>query len=649
MPQVKLSLRPGINTQASQTQNEGGWSFGNLIRWRDGFLEKIAGWMRLFSSACNGYVRGLHAWADLDANKYLLIGGEDRLELYNGTTLYTVRAPVETQDIATANLTGTAGTSTVQVVYAGHGLSTGDIIAFPIAVYLTNTASGVALYPGTTYAITVIDASTYTFDSGTITPTNITSGNAAAYNTTAASTTVAVVFRGHGLTTGDIWTVHQTTTIGSTVINAGDYVATVSGVNNFTIELLTAATDSGGNREGGNSSTIPVQTTSENFPDVQNWSIDNFGENAVFCYNNGPLSQWTPPVVATNIATLISTGPTINGGVLVAMPQAQVISFRAETSGTQDPLLLRWSDVGTMDIWGATSSNQAGSFRLSRGSLIVGALQAPQSTLVWTDIDLWSMQYTGPPFVYSFNIVAMGCGLIAQRARCVLNGITYWMGPKNFFSAGGSGVAPLPCTVWDEVFSNLSTSATAQAKIIAGANSAAQEVWWFYPSDDGSGEIDSYAKVNVVNGLWDYGSLVRTAWIDENVFGRPLGADENYRIQQHERGFDDDGDAMEGAFAETGFIDLGDGTEIIFVDQIIPDFKWFGDDGYVSLTIYAKNYPGEKAVKLGPFTVTEDTRFIFLRKRARQISFRITWGAFQGFSARLGAMRYRGATSGRRP
>jgi hypothetical protein len=650
MAQQKLTLRPGVNTQASQTLGEGGWYASNLIRWRDGFLEKVAGWLRLFSTTCAGLVRGMHAWSGLTGDEYLMIGSTDSLQLWDGTTLHTVRAPIAVENVASLSIVGTAATSIIRVTYASHGLSTGDIITPPLPLAFANTGGGYTIYPGSTYSVTVTGTNTYSFDTGVVSASNVTQANVPQYAATASSATIQVICRGHGKTTGDPWTIYRTTVVGGIQLQTGAYTCTVIDANNLTFTYDTQATSTDAAFEGNYTTTVPIQPTAATFPATTNWFIDNFGENGVFCYENGPLSLWVPPPISgTNVATLIPTGPTANGMILVAMPQAQVVSLRAEVSGVQDPLLIRWSDVGSTSIWTASATNQAGSYHLARGSRIVGGIQAPSSTLVLTDLDLWAMQYIGPPLVYSFNIVGTGCGLIAPRAICVLNGTAYWMAGQNFYKFDGNGVIAIECPVWDVVFRNIHPDATAQNKIVAGSNSPAQEVWFFYPSADGSGEIDSYVKVNAQNGLWDYGSLTRTAWIDENVFGQPLAADSNYRIQQHEVGYDDDGTAMDGAYAETDFIDLGDGTDVLFIDQIIPDLKWFGDNGWVELTLYAKNYPGQSASKLGPFTVTRETRFIMMRKRARQIAVRVTWGTYAGFSARLGATRLRLAPSGRRP
>ena len=99
---------------------------------------------------------------------------------------------------------------------------------------------------------------------------------------------------------------------------------------------------------------------------------------------------WFEEKSANGVLSLIANAPTLNNGMLVAMPQAQIIAWGTEPnigSPIQDPLFLRWCDAGVITTWTTASTNQAGSFRLSRGSIIVGGIQSAITTYIWTDTD----------------------------------------------------------------------------------------------------------------------------------------------------------------------------------------------------------------------------------------------------------------------
>ena len=60
-------------------------------------------------------------------------------------------------------------------------------------------------------------------------------------------------------------------------------------------------------------------------------------------------------------------------------------------------------------------------------------------------------------------------------------------------------------------------------------------------------ECTKYVKYNTVEKAWDSGVLWRSAWIDTSVWGHAVaGRIRTIRIQQHERGYDDDDQPMRG-------------------------------------------------------------------------------------------------------
>lgn len=688
MPFHKITIRPGINTMATQTANEGGWSQSNLIRYRQGFLEKVGGWGRFFSNAAAGLVRALYAYQDLQDNKNLMIGGAGGLQVYvvpgNGdaASLATVNLARRTDTTLYAStaldtFSGAIADATITVHDPGHGASVNDTVALPLPISIGQRI----IYPQTVTVAGVADANHWSFTNSQALLANANSGGS--YGTTPIfsvtsaelnTATVRVTLPYHGLIVGSSFQVQYAVVwqsySGFLSVPAGTYtVASVVDTANFTITTtgLTQTALSFGAEVGFD----PAQAAGTIYGVIGlvyylsgtlasasgDWFLDNFGGQIIIGLGDAAIYRFIPPVSqagSPTTAQLISQAPLVNAGTLVAMPQAQVIAYGSETtigSGVQDPLMVRWCDAGDYTNWTAASTNQAGSFRLSRGSRIIAALQAPQTTLLWTDIDLWSMSYIQPPLVYSFQIIGSGCGIISAKARATLGRNVYWMGQKSFFMFGDNGVQPVECPIWDTIFNELSEQ-PVHSKIFAGADEAFGEVWWFYPSSDSeAGECDSYVKWRVADGPagWDYGTLDRTAWIGTSVFGMPLAADSAKHIQQHETGYDDDDIAMDGVFAESGFFEIGDGDSIPFVDQMIPDVKWFGDGGSLSFTLWAVNYPSDTPQMFGPYTVTPATQILPVRVRARQIALRVDWANTAGFSARLGSIKARIAPAGRRP
>lgn len=407
------------------------------------------------------------------------------------------------------------------------------------------------------------------------------------------------------------------------------------------------------------------------------WSLDNFGQILLAVPSGGGLYQWIPdgvpgkpataaaPATAPTAgspkpATLVASAPQFNQGMIVAMPQRIVITFGSslDQAMTIDPLLLRWSDIGDYTAWTVSTTNQAGSFRLSRGSRIVAALQYPLNTLVWTNLDLWQMTYIGFPLVFSTTQIGSLCGLIAQNALCALGATSYWMSDHGFFSLGGGGVQQIPCTVWDKVFNDLDQD--NQDKCLAAPNYKFSEIFWFYPSlSGGTGEIDSYVKYNIMENVWDYGKLARTAWTDQNNAANLLGdgqfgVDLDGIVQQHEVSRDADGKAMTGVKIRSAYIDVVDGSEIILVNRLIPDFLWEGAAPEINVKLLFRNFPGDTPTIAGPFPITPSTDFVTVGTtkppavgiRGREVALEIDCDALDTWF-RLGTPRLRQSPDGK--
>jgi hypothetical protein len=305
-------------------------------------------------------------------------------------------------------------------------------------------------------------------------------------------------------------------------------------------------------------------------------------------------------------------------------------------------MLVRWCDVSNYNDWTATVINQAGSYRIPKGSRIVGAIQAAQQALLWTDIGVWSMQYIGQPYVYSFNEVGSGCGLIAQKAAASINGSVYWMGPSQFFSMTDQGVQPVSCPIWDVIFQDLDQ--TNLDKIRVAVNSRFGEITWYYPTMSNGGEVNAYAKYNVFLRVWDFGTLGRSAWVDQSVLGPPIGADPSSRyIYQHETSQNADGEPMLSSF-QTGYFAMAEADVKTFVDQVWPDMKWgyYGgaQNATVNLTFYVADYAGQTPVAYGPYPLTQSTTFISPRFRGRLMSIGLGSSDIDSFW-RIGNIRYR--------
>lgn len=388
---------------------------------------------------------------------------------------------------------------------------------------------------------------------------------------------------------------------------------------------------------------------------VNDYYLDNWGETLIISPEGYPIFAWSP-ISGFGNADMIVGSPLQNLGAFVAMPQQQIMAWGSTYNNLSDPLQIRWSDVGNYNDWTPSVTNQAGGYSIPTGSVIRRGFQGPSQQYWWTDIDLYVAQYTGPPFVYGFSKVGTGCGLIASKAVAQLGSTVYWMSQKQFFMVSGSNAPqPIPCSVWDYIFQNLDWNNVDNVE--AAPNSQFNEVCWFFPSvNSPNGENDLYVCYNVLYNEWDVGALSRTAWIDQSVLTTqnglygPIGAGSDGYIYIHETSNDNAGVPINASFS-TGYFSLTNGSDLVFVDWVLPDMKWGqysqAQDASVKITFNVTDYAGQTPKVYGPFTFTKDTPYIEPRFRGRFVQI-VVESTDAGSFWRLGSIRYRYATSGRR-
>lgn len=676
MPMVSAQLRPGVNTMMTPALNEAGVSQSNLIRYQQGMIQKYGGWSQYYPVAIGSTIRDLHGWEGLTSRPYLGIGATHSLSVIIQGANTDITPQTRTTDFA-PNFSVSSGSNIVTIIDAGSSASVYSSIFFNTPV----SVGGIFLNGG--YRINAsLGSSAYNIIASTISSVSVvSSGILPQFNTIANSGNVTVVLPNNNFQAinGIYQQFIAPTTVGGITIQGPYQIQTVIDSTSFKIGVAslpsstTSAYMNNGNAEivyyytqgplalsgygvGGYGDAgygtgaaapagtgTPITTT--------DWSMDNWGEALLSCPHNGPIYQWAPNSGLTN-SQVVQTAPFFNGGIYVSMPQQILVAWAScQDSGVQDPLLVKWSDALDFTNWTPTSQNFAGSFRLPTGSIIRGGLQSATQGIIWTDIDVWVQQYVGQPLVFSHNRVGSGCGLVGQHAAGILGGNVYWMSNNNFFVINNTGVQILPCSVWNFVFQNIDTA--NMWKVRCSPNSLFNEITWFFPQLNGTGENTLYVKFNIAENEWDYGSLGRSAWIDATVLGNPIGAEPMTGIiYQHETTNDAGGIAMEPLF-ESGYWAINEGNDLAFVDWVIPDMQYstynqlLSTPANLSVTLSAVDYPGDIPRTYGPYPYNQQTGYINTRLRGRFMAITVTSSDMNSFW-RLGRVKYRWAPVGRR-
>tara|TARA_R100001530_G_scaffold23824_1_gene19408 strand:+ start:401 stop:2290 length:1890 start_codon:yes stop_codon:yes gene_type:complete len=625
----KFIFRPGINREGTDYSNDGGWFDSNLIRFRKGLPEKIGGWAKNTLNTFKSTARALHAWVDLEITKYLGIGATWKYYIKEGDNFYDITPLRATTSAGDVTFSASNGSSTITVTDASHGAVTGDFVTFSGAATLGGLVTADVL--NQEYQILLV-----------------TSANA--YTITAKDTSGSTV-----------------TANGSDIGNGGSSVVGAYQIN-VGLDVYVESTGWGAGTWGAGTWGSATAITASN--QLRLWSHDNFGEDLIMNVRAGGIYYFdiSAATLGTTRATPLTSlsganlAPTIALQTLVSDIDRHVICFGADPisgssrTGAVDPMFIAWSDQENAAQWEPLSTNTAGSFRLSAGSQIIGAIRARQETLVWTDTSLYSMTFVGQPFTFGVNLVNEGVGLIGPNAAVNTPKGIFWMDKKGFYTYNGT-VQDIPCTVQDYVFSNLNEGQAFQ--VFGFLNKEFDEVGWFYCAA-GETTISKYVVFNYEDSVWSIGELNRTSWVDEGIFDAPIGSyttsDVGY-LYNHETGNDADGSPMDNVYIESSDFALGNGEEFQAINKIIPDIKFTGSGGSgqtVNVVLKQRNYPGESLSTDSTNTCTATTTKIDTRLRARQAALRIesdddgSLGVRSGVGFRVGAMRMDVRPNGRR-
>lgn len=612
----KFIFKPGIFREGTDYDNEGGWFNANLVRFKAGRPQKIGGWRKDTLNTFLGTCRALHAWILLAGTKLLGLGTNLKYYIEEGDSFNDITPIRSTTSAGDVTFSATDGDATLTVSDTAHGAVQNDFVTFSGAVTLGGNITALVL--NKEYQITtIIDSNTYTVE---------------------ASVTANSSDTGNG----------GSSVVGEYQINTGldEYVSSTGwGVGAW------------GAGTWGSSTSISASNQ------LRLWTHDNFGEDLIINPRGGGIYYWDATNgVGTRAVELSSISganqvPTVGLQTIISETDRHVVVLGADPlsggvrTGSVDPMLIAFSDQENATEFEPLNTNTAGSLRISEGSQIVGAVKARQEILIWTDIALYSMQFTGPPYTFGVNLINDSTGLISPKGAVTTPAGVYWMGYDSFYVYNGA-VQKVPCSVLSYVFDNL--NANQAFKVFAFSNSEFNEVGWYYPSGSNL-NIDKYVVYNYAEQVWTIGELSRTAWIDKGIVDYPRATEGQY-LYEHEFGYDDDGSPMTNVFIESSDFDIGDGESFGFVRRIIPDIKFLSnsDTGQVNAVLKTRNYPGDTLATASTSVIESNTSKADVRARARQIVFRLesdddahnTGNSDVGW--RLGATRLDIQTDGRR-
>lgn len=578
---IDFKPAPTVYKDKTEYAAEGYWANSNLIRFiNDGDVASVGGWIadEPTGYATKGIPRNAITTQDLTGKRRKFLGTTSKLLVSTDGTQSDV-TPVDRTSGALTNPIATTNTqTTVTITHAAHSAAVGDYVIFTAAS--SPTVGGYNFLDKEFSIVSVIDPDRYTITIPTPATSNATGGG-----------TVTITYL---LPSGFL---NNTALYG---FGAGSY-----------------GTPGTGGVGGGYGDPRAAAAVAP----MRKWSLVKWGEDVIASPRGGKVYFWDATTGDNTRATVISTLPNYNGIVRMSPNLRQLVLFGTVPYGDTlyDPLEIRWSNTEDYsDINPTTVGTTAGTFRIPGDGEIIAVAESKQEYIIITTTQVWSMYYVGGTDIFSFNKLADNVGCIGPDAVTTVDGVVYWWGFDGFYIFDGS-VRRLECSVQNYAANDLSKG--QKEKTFAGLINKYNEIIFFYQSVSSiTGECDSYVKFNRKLGSWDVGLMDRCVWVDQGLFTNPTAYSPTSGTFVHETGTTANGASLD-SYCESAFFDLDTGTEVLLVDQLVPDLVQTGD-AYFTLT--ARGFArGPDTVK-GPLTVTSSDKSIYTRIRGRQLKVKIS-------------------------
>lgn len=610
MPLQLLKYNPGIVkdiTEYAAGKNGPYWVDSDLVRFNNGYPEKLGGWQKDKIFALNpsgtitstettieGIARRMVYWrSDSDGEDRLVVGTHNHLLIIENGALYDITPLRKTSTGLSNPIATTNGSTTVVITDNTHGAETGDWVVISGASATGGvSADNLNSYYG--YQITRINANSY----------SIVVPSAATSTVSAGGGTIAVKY----------------------LIGVGAELGSQS-----SDPALGYGVGGWGEEAWGTPRSDAIAGTSL---DNSSWNIDLWGEDVLATVRNGAIFYWDTSAGVTNRAVLVSSlssansVPNVARTTVVSFPDRHFIAGGCQAyvvgggSGNVDNMLVRWSTQEDFSVWNPTSTNTAGDQRLQVGTKIIAMVSAREETIISTDEAIYGMTFVGGAFVFSFRLLATNSGAAGLNTMISVDGNVFWMGKRNFFTYDGI-VKEIPCPVQHFVFDRMQTRYID--KVVTGHNKEFKEITWFYVSDDNpsgttNAENDSYVTYNYAENAWTVGTMDRSVWSDS--FGArtvPFAFDPDGYLYNQETGTSADGAAMNSYIEGSPREITQNGEELYMVDKVVPDVNMSSSTN-LFLYMNTRKYPNSPEIVKGPFTITSSTGKVSTRAKGRQIS-----------------------------
>ena len=228
-------------------------------------------------------------------------------------------------------------------------------------------------------------------------------------------------------------------------------------------------------------------------PTSERWRFLQFGSRFLAANGDETIQAW-------NLGT-----STTWADVDAAAPTAKYITAVRDfvvtaNLGDSERNKVQWSGINDETDWTPSATNQSDFQVIPDGGEIRG-ITGGEFGLVLMERSIVRMSYAGTPLIFQFDNIARNLGCLEPNSVTQYQGITYWLGEDGFYACDGQQTIPIGSEKVDRYFFD-SVDEAFISRMSATFDPIRNLIIWAYPSNGGSGTVDSLIIYNFATRNW---------------------------------------------------------------------------------------------------------------------------------------------------
>jgi hypothetical protein len=228
-------------------------------------------------------------------------------------------------------------------------------------------------------------------------------------------------------------------------------------------------------------------------PTSERWRFLQFGSTFLAANGDEKIQSWQLGA-STTWADVDSAAPTAK--YITAVRDFVVTA----NTGTSERNKVQWSGINDETDWTPSATNQSDFQIIPDGGEIRG-ITGGEFGLVLMERSIVRMSYAGTPLIFQFDNIARNLGCLEPNSVTQYQGITYWLGEDGFYACDGQQVIPIGSEKVDRYFFENVDEAFI-SRMSATFDPIRNLIIWAYPSNAGSGAVDSLIIYNFATRNW---------------------------------------------------------------------------------------------------------------------------------------------------